>query len=96
MKKFHVYILASRKNGTLYVGVTNDLCRRLTEHRAATSSSFTGRYNVHRLVHVEVFDDPENAIRREKRLKEWKRSWKVALFESANPEWRDLSDDLLR
>jgi putative endonuclease len=96
MRQFHVYILASRKGGTLYVGVTSDLARRLEEHRASSRTSFTGRYNVHNLVHVETYDDPETAIRREKRLKEWKRDWKIALFEGANPDWRDLSEDLLR
>ena len=94
-KRFHVYIPASRKGGTLYVGVTSDLARRLEQHRAASRRAFTGRCNVHRLVHVETYDDPETAIRREKRLKKWPRAWKVALFEAANPEWRDLAGDLL-
>jgi putative endonuclease len=96
VRQFHVHILASRKGGTLYVGVTSDLARRLEEHRASSRASFTGRYNVHSLVHVETYDDPETAIRREKRLKEWKRDWKIALFEGANPDWRDLSEDVLR
>ncbi len=95
-RRFHVYILASRKGGTLYVGVTADLARRLEQHRGADARAFTGRYNVHRLVHVETYEDPETAIRREKRLKKWPRAWKVALFEGANPEWRDLAGDLLR
>jgi putative endonuclease len=96
MRRFHVYILASRKGGALYIGVTSDLARRIEEHRASSPKSFTGRYNVHNLVHVETYDDPETAIRREKRLKEWKRDWKIALFENANPDWRDLSGELLR
>lgn len=92
MSGFHVYILATRKNGPLYVGVTSDLRRRLEEHRTASSRAFTSRYNVHRLVHIETFNDPETAIRRERRLKKWPRAWKVALFEAANPDWRDMAD----
>jgi len=96
MKHVHVYILASRKNGVLYVGVTSDLARRLEQHRAPSPTAFTARYNVHRLVHVETYDDAETAIRREKRLKAWPRSWKIALFEGDNPERTDRADELLR
>jgi putative endonuclease len=95
MGGYQVYILATRKDGPLYVGVTSNLSRRLEQHRAPSSRSFTGRYNVHRLVHVEAYDDPSSAIRREKRLKKWPRAWKVALFEANNPEWLDRSTEFL-
>ncbi len=86
-----VYILASRPYGTLYVGVTNNLARRVWEHRTAEVPSFTKRYGVHRLVWFEVHDSIEAAIRREKRLKRYRRAWKIALIEQGNPTWRDLS-----
>jgi putative endonuclease len=89
---YFVYILASRRYGTLYIGVTRDLRRRLEQHRSGAVSSFTRQYRVYRLVHVESFDDPENAIRREKQLKKWNRDWKIRLIEENNLEWRDLSD----
>jgi putative endonuclease len=94
MRDYSVYILASKKNGTLYVGVTSDLARRLEEHRAGGAGSFTGKHYVRRLVHLERFPDPESAIRREKALKHWSRAWKVALIERANPEWHDLVGEL--
>ncbi len=87
---YFVYILASRKNGTLYIGVTNDLARRVCEHREGTGSIFTTKYRVHLLVHSEEFDDVEEAIRREKAMKEWKRAWKIQLIERGNPGWNDL------
>jgi putative endonuclease len=90
MREYHVYILASRPRGTLYVGVTSALERRLAEHRSAAVHSFTREYGVHRLVHVETFTDPREAIAREKRLKKWPRAWKLQLIEAANPGWRDL------
>lgn len=90
MREFHVCILASRPRGTLYVGVTSDLERRLSEHRFGAVHSFTRQYAVHRLVHVETFADPIEAISREKRLKKWPRAWKLQLIEAANPDWRDL------
>jgi putative endonuclease len=89
-KKFYVYILASQKKGTLYIGVTSDLARRMEEHRTEALSGFTSRYDVKQLVHYEVYDDAENAITREKRLKAWKRVWKIELIEKSNPEWNDL------
>lgn len=92
---YYVYILASRRYGTLYVGVTNDLSRRLEQHRSGAVSSFTKKYSVHLLVHVEVFDDPESAIQREKRLKKWKRDWKIRLIEEGNPEWADRTKLLI-
>jgi putative endonuclease len=93
---YYVYILASGFNGTLYIGVTNDLIRRVTEHRTDAVDGFTKRYGVHRLVHFESCDDVQAAIAREKALKEWKRDWKKNLIERDNPTWRDLYDDLVR
>lgn len=95
MKQWFVYILASRRNGTLYVGVTGDLPRRMAEHRGGTIDGFTSRHDVKVLVHVETFDDPRYAIEREKRLKKWNRAWKMGLIESHNPDWRDLHDSIL-
>ena len=91
MREFHVYILANIKRGALYVGITNDLERRLAEHRSKAVHSFTRTYGIGRLVHVETFDDAEHAIRREKRLKHWNRAWKIRLIEAENPEWEDLA-----
>ena len=87
---YTVYILASQKRGTLYIGVTNDIARRSFEHREGGAGSFTGRYEVKRLVHMEVFEDVRDAIAREKRLKSWNRDWKIALIERDNPDWDDL------
>jgi putative endonuclease len=87
-----VYILASRPNGTLYVGVTSDLAKRLEQHRAATVEGFTRKYGVDRLVHVEHFETMVDAIAREKRLKKWNRAWKLRLIEQHNPMWRDLAE----
>lgn len=89
-KRFYVYILASQRNGTLYVGVTSDLARRMDEHRNGSVDGFTKTYAVHLLVHYEVYDDAESAITREKRLKAWKRQWKLELIENNNPNWNDL------
>jgi putative endonuclease len=87
---YFTYILASRKNGTLYVGVTNDIARRSWEHRESEVPGFTKRYSIKRLVYAETHDTVENAIKREKRLKKWPRAWKIALIERDNPEWFDL------
>ena len=87
---FHVYIMASQRNGTLYIGVTNDLARRVYEHKEGPGRGFTKRYGVKTLVHVEPFDRAEEAIQREKQLKHWNRAWKVALIEQGNPDWEDL------
>ena len=94
MLGYWVYMLASRPDGTLYVGVPSNLVRRVAEHREGVVPSFTERYGVKRLVWYETHDSIEAAIRREKRLKKWPRAWKVALIESANPKWRDLWDDV--
>jgi putative endonuclease len=89
-KIFWVYILANKIGGTLYIGVTSDLVRRVFEHRSEVVRGFTKRYRVHRLVYFEQFSDVQTAIRREKRLKKWNRAWKVRLIEEANPNWDDL------
>jgi putative endonuclease len=85
-----VYILASIKNGTLYVGVTSDLVKRIWEHRNDVVEGFTKRYGVHQLVWYEIHESMDSAVQREKRLKEWKRKWKVQLIENRNPNWEDL------
>jgi putative endonuclease len=92
---YFVYLMASGKNGTLYVGVTNDLVRRVYEHKNAAVEGFTSRYAVHQLVWFETTPSIEAAIRKEKQLKNWKREWKVAMIEKSNPEWRDLYNTLL-
>jgi putative endonuclease len=89
-RSFYVYILASGIGGTLYIGMTSDLVRRVYEHRLKTVKSFTKRYEVDRLVYFEQFDDAENAIKREKRLKKYNRAWKIRLIEELNPNWDDL------
>jgi putative endonuclease len=91
---FFVYILASRSNGTLYVGVTNDLLRRLSEHKAKLVPGFTREHGVDRLVYFETFDSILEARSREHSLKRWRRAWKIALIEKLNPEWRDLTGQL--
>ncbi|MEX2629074.1 MAG: GIY-YIG nuclease family protein [Tistlia sp.] len=96
MRQPCVYILASRRNGTLYVGVTSDIAARAWQHRSGGVEGFTSRYGVHCLVHVEFLDRMEDAILREKKLKRWKRAWKIALIEERNPDWRDLYDELQR
>ena len=90
-----VYILASNRNGTLYVGVTSDLMRRIWEHHNDVIDGFTRRYGVHRLVYVELYEDMATVILREKRLKKWNRAWKIALIEKANPEWMDLWESIV-
>ena len=85
-----VYILASKRNGTLYIGVTSDLVKRIWEHKNNMVEGFTKRYNVHQLVWYELHGSMESAITREKRLKNWKRKWKLELIESKNPDWQDL------
>ena len=91
---YYVYILASQRNGTLYVGVTNNLAARMEQHRSGADAGFTKEYGVSLLVHVEAFDDVRDAIQREKTLKKWNRKWKLDLIERDNPAWRDLYDDL--
>ena len=93
-KAYYVYILARARNGTLYIGVTNDLARRCYEHREGLTPGFTRKYDVTRLVHVEPFSDIGFAIQREKRLKKWNRRWKLELIEKTNPQWLDLYQTL--
>ena len=94
MKRPCVYILASDRNGTLYVGVTSDLARRIGEHKSGVVEGFTKKYVVHRLVYAECHDEMSDAILREKQIKKWRRSWKLQLVERDNPDWRDLSDNI--
>jgi len=96
MKNYYVYILASKRNGTLYIGVTNDLVRRVSEHKNNIIKGFTEKYKVHNLVYYEIANDINAAITREKRLKKWKRQWKIELIEENNPEWNDLYFDLIK
>ncbi len=95
-KSYYVYILASRRNGTLYTGVTGNLLNRIDEHKTEQYPGFTSQYNVKILVHLEIFNDPKTAIAREKNIKAWKRRWKIRLIEKTNPEWRDLYEDILK
>ena len=95
-KLYWVYIMASKRNGTLYIGVTNDIARRAWQHREGPVPGFTCKYGVKMLVYYEPFEDIRAAIHREDRLKKWKRRWKLELIERANPEWRDLYEDAVR
>ncbi len=94
MKEYFVYIMASNKNGTLYIGVTSDLKKRIYEHKNDLVPGFTNRYKVHNLVYFEVINDIREALLREKRLKKWKREWKIKLIEKNNPSWKDLYEGL--
>lgn len=94
-KTYFVYIMASRRNGTLYIGVTNDVLRRAWEHKQGEVAGFTKRYGVKILVYYETFDDIDTAIVREKQVKKWNRAWKLRLIEEKNPDWRDLYDELV-
>lgn len=91
--QYYIYILASKKNGTLYIGVTNNIKRRVLEHKEKINKGFTSRYNINRLVYFESFQYINDAILREKRLKKWNRQWKINLIEEENKEWNDLSED---
>jgi len=95
MKTYYVYILASKRNGTLYIGVSNDLIKRVYEHKNDFVPGFTSKYGVHRLVYYEQTDDARSAIEREKQLKKWNRKWKLELIEKTNPNWKDLYDELI-
>jgi len=96
MKQPCVYILASKQNGTLYVGVTNDIVRRVWEHKSGAVNGFAKRYHVHRLVYAEFHETMPNAILREKQIKKWRRAWKVELIECGNPQWRDRYENMTR
>jgi putative endonuclease len=91
---YYVYILASRRDGAIYVGITNDLVRRAYEHRIKAVQGFTAKYNITQLVWFEAYDDPISAISREKELKKWKRAWKIQLIEKDNPNWDDLYESI--
>jgi putative endonuclease len=91
----YVYIMASRRNGTLYIGVTSDLVRRVYEHREGFVDGFSKRYGTNLLVHFETYDDITRAIQRERTMKHWSRAWKLELIESRNPDWDDLYGSLL-
>ena len=94
MNTYYVYIMASKKNGTLYIGVTNNLIKRVYEHKNDLFDGFTKKYGVHKLVYFEETNDIHSAIYREKRLKKWKRRWKIDLIKKINPNWKDLYDEL--
>jgi putative endonuclease len=90
-----VYILASKRNGTLYIGVTSNLQKRAWEHNNDMAEGFTKRYGIHQLVHYELYEDMVSAITREKQMKKWNRAWKLELIETHNPEWKDLWDGIV-
>ena len=93
-KQYFVYILAKGRNSTFYVGMTSDLQKRIWEHKQGVVYGFTKKYGIKTLVYYEIFDDPENAIKREKELKKWKRVWKMRIIEEMNPEWEDLYETI--
>jgi putative endonuclease len=93
-KEFYVYVLASKRNGTLYIGVTSALVQRVWQHQTKAVEGFTARYGVDQLVHFAALGDAANALRREKQLKKWRRAWKIQLIEERNPEWRALYRDI--
>jgi len=94
MKQYYVYILASKRNGTLYTGLTNDLLRRVYEHKNDIIEGFTKKYSVHNLVYYERHNDINRAINREKQIKKWERQWKINLIQKTNPQWKDLYYEL--
>jgi putative endonuclease len=96
MQQSYVYILASQKNGTLYIGVTSDLVKRVYEHKQNLANGFSKKYNVHNLVYYEVHAEIEKAITREKQIKKWNREWKLKLIEEKNPGWKDLYDEVVQ
>jgi putative endonuclease len=96
MKGGWVYILANRRHGALYTGVTSDIAARMVQHREGNGSAFCTKYGISRLVHVEWHDDIEDAIAREKAVKKWRRAWKIELIEAGNPDWRDRWFDILK
>ncbi len=96
MTQSYVYILASQRNGTLYVGATSDLIKRVYEHKQNLIDGFTKKYSVHVLVYYEIHRAIEEAIAREKQIKKWNRQWKLRLIEEGNPEWKDLYDEIIQ
>ena len=95
MKQYYIYLLASKRNGTLYIGVTNDLIKRVWGHKNNAVEGFTQKYNVHTIVYYEIAAEVESAIIREKQMKKWRRQWKIELIEKNNPEWEDLYYSLI-
>ncbi|MFA6524820.1 MAG: GIY-YIG nuclease family protein [Patescibacteria group bacterium] len=95
MKQYYVYIMASKKNGTLYIGVTNNIIRRVYEHKNNEVEGFTKKYEVHLLVYYEQTENIESALNREKQLKKWNREWKINLIQKENPDWKDLYNELI-
>ena len=95
-KEYYVYILASQRNGTLYIGVTSSLAKRVWEHKNEVLEGFTEKYTVKKLVYFEQFDDVNNAIVREKQLKHWNGKWKLELIEKSNPTWNDLYNEICK
>lgn len=93
-KKFYVYIMTKGRNSTFYVGITSNLQKRVWEHKNEVIKGFTQKYQIKHLVYYETYDDPENAIKREKRLKKWNRTWKMRVIEEMNPEWKDLYETI--
>ena len=91
---YYTYILFNQRNGTLYIGVTNHLVKRVYEHKQHIFKGFTDKYDIYKLAYYEIHDDINEAIKREKQLKAWKRSWKLELIESHNPDWKDLYDEI--
>ncbi len=91
---YYTYILFNQRNGTLYIGVTNHLVKRVYEHKQHIFKGFTDKYDIDKLAYYEIHDDINEAIKREKQLKAWKRSWKLELIESHNPDWKDLYDEI--
>ena len=95
MKNYYVYMLVNKRNGTIYTGVTSNLIKRIYEHKNKFVEGFTTKYDVDKLVYYEIYDDPENAILREKRIKKWNRQWKINLIQKDNPLWNDLYNTLV-
>ena len=94
MKDYFVYIMASDRNGTIYIGVSNNLTKRVWEHKNSVVKGFTDKYHVHKLVYYEMYSDIQLAIKREKLLKKWNRQWKLELIEKENPQWHDLYEKI--
>lgn len=96
MSQYFVHILASKRKGTLYIGVTNNLIKRVYDHKQNMVEGFTKQYNVHNLVYFEIHEDVHEAILREKQMKKWNRQWKINLIENNNPEWNDLYNEITK
>ena len=94
-KTYHTYILTNKPHGSLYVGITSNLIKRIWQHKNNITKGFTHKYNIKLLVYFEEFNDPYSAIKREKRLKEWQRTWKIKLINDFNPEWKDLYPEII-